>query len=111
MTYPLTFYVKSLPNGFGGKAYGPVIVIIEKYRNDKGLHAHELTHVKQWVWTLGLLPFLYLIPKCKLWFEVQAYKEQMKHSTVDQSAFFGAVIATKYGLDILPSEATKLLKA
>jgi hypothetical protein len=46
--YPLTFFVKSLPPDVGGCANGPVIRILEKYRDDEGLYRRELTHVKQW---------------------------------------------------------------
>jgi hypothetical protein len=48
MTYPLTFYVHTLPPDVGGCANGPVIRILEKYRNDEGIYRHELMHVKQW---------------------------------------------------------------
>jgi len=37
--YPLTFYVKSLAPGTGGEARGPVI--LEKYRNDRGICEHN----------------------------------------------------------------------
>jgi hypothetical protein len=37
MTHPLTFYVKSLAPGTSGEARGPVIRILEKYRNDRGI--------------------------------------------------------------------------
>lgn len=73
MKYPLTFYVKSLPPTFAGMANGPVIRILEKYKDDAGLHAHELTHVRQWVLSLGLHSLLYLLSdRYKLWAEVQA---------------------------------------
>lgn len=36
ITYPLVFYVKTLPPGVGGCANGPVIRILEKYRGDEG---------------------------------------------------------------------------
>lgn len=41
-------YTDNIPESFGGMAYGPVIFIRPKYRDDKGLHAHEQEHVKQW---------------------------------------------------------------
>jgi hypothetical protein len=46
--YPLTFYVKTLGPNTGGEARGPVIRILEEYRNDEGIYRHELMHVKQW---------------------------------------------------------------
>jgi len=110
MKYPLVFYVDSLPSGFGGMAHGPVIRILERLRGDEGIRQHELTHVKQWVCTLGLLGlFYYFIPKFRLWCEVQAYKKQMKYYADDRSWRFAESIATKYRLDITQEQAHILL--
>jgi hypothetical protein len=111
MKYPLVFYVDSLPNGFGGMAYGPVIRILERLRGDEGIRQHELVHVWQWFFSLGLLPILYyFIPKFKLWCEVQAYKVQLQYYADDRSWQFAGFIATKYGLDITQFEVHRLLK-
>jgi hypothetical protein len=84
---------------------------LEKYRNDAGLHAHELVHVRQWFFSLGLLPILYyFVPKFKLWCEVQAYKVQLEYYADDRSWQFAGFIANKYGLDVTQFEAHRLLK-
>jgi len=48
MKYPFVFYVKSLPPDVGACANAFVIRVLEKYRDDKGIHAHEFVHVLQW---------------------------------------------------------------
>ena len=47
MTYPLTIYTNSIK--YAGEARGPVILIKPQYKEDKGLHAHEMVHVRQWL--------------------------------------------------------------
>ena len=134
----LTIYTSNLPPGVGGRANGPVIRIRPEYRNDKGLHAHEELHVKQWyfwvavgvvvawlAFTLGYSFWPYailagcmahsllytLVPKYKLWSEVQCYKEQLKHYPDDRSVYFANYLASHYGLKITTEQAYKLLKA
>jgi hypothetical protein len=109
VNYPLVFYVDTLPQGFGGMAHGPIILILERLRGDEGISQHELTHVKQWLFTLGLLPLLYLTPRFKLWCEVRAYRKQLQYYADDRSWQFAGFIATKYGLDITQEQAHKLL--
>lgn len=105
----LTFYVDSLPDGFAGKANGPVIRILKKYKDDQGLLAHEKVHVRQWWMTLGLHSILYLLSdRYKLWAEVEAYKEQLKH-TPSSALQFAGFIAEKYGLDVSVNKALELL--
>ena len=135
--YPLTFYVKSLPPGVGGCANGPVIRVLEKYRNDRGIYQHELTHVLQWlyvglmaclliaaawsqlqtfpVWwaAIGMVAhsMLYLlVPAYRLWAEVQAYREQAKWYSDDRRALFAEMIATRYGLQVSKARALELLQ-
>lgn len=111
MKYPLVFYVDTLPSGFGGMAHGPVIRILERLRGDEGIRQHELVHVRQWFFTLGLLPILYyFIPKFKLWCEVQAYRRQLQYYADDRSWAFAGFIATRYGLGISQFDAHRLLK-
>lgn len=93
-------------------AIGPVIKILEKYRDDRGIYEHELLHVKQWLFTLGIHSLLYLlVPRYKLWAEVQCYREQAKHYPDDRRPLFAHFIATSYGLKITEAEALKLLQA
>jgi len=109
MKYPV-FYVDTLPKTFGGMAIGPVILILERLRDDEGICQHELMHVRQWLWTLGMLPILYyFIPQFKLWCEVQAYRKQLQYYADDRSWRFAGFIATKYSLNITQAEAHALL--
>lgn len=57
----LTIYTNHfLPEWVGARAIMFLVLIRPKYRDDKGIHAHEYTHVRQWYkWTgLALLMFL-----------------------------------------------------
>ena len=73
----LIFYTDALPEGVGGDARGPVIRIRSKYREDQGIHQHELEHVRQWWRTLGLHSVLYFVSRrYRLWAEAQAYQMQ-----------------------------------
>jgi hypothetical protein len=40
-------YTDSLPEGVGGQAWMWFIKILPKYKDDKGIHAHEVEHVRQ----------------------------------------------------------------
>ena len=128
-------YTDSLPEGVGGTAQGPYVRIRPKYRDDKGLHAHEIEHVKQWwvatilsavliaaglrylqeplwgaVGSVGVHGVLYtLIPAYRLWCEVQAHKVQAKHNP-ESVALFAQRIATKYRLKITAEEAEQRLR-
>jgi len=60
MTLALIQYTNSVPAGFAGVTYGPWVRILPQYRDDAGLLAHELEHVKQfWIGVLAALPWLY----------------------------------------------------
>jgi hypothetical protein len=111
MTYPLTFYVDSLPDGFSGTANGPVIRLLKSHKDDIGLYQHELEHVKQWFRTLGMHSFLYLLSdRYKLWSEVQAYKVQSGYYAEDRRAMFARFIATRYNLSITEADALEKLR-
>jgi hypothetical protein len=112
MKWPLTFYTNfGVPQGSAGATRGPVIFIRPEKRGDEGLYRHELTHVRQSL--AGLLvvhALLYLlVPRYRLWCEVQAYREQLKYSP-GREARFARAIATKYNLQITPEAAEKLLR-
>jgi hypothetical protein len=111
MTYPLTFYVDSLPDGFAGMANGPVIRILKSHKDDVGLYQHELEHVKQWFRTLGIHPILYFFSDTyKLWSEVRAYKKQAACYPDDRKPRFARFIATKYNLSITEADALEKLR-
>ena len=106
----MTFYTNRLiPEGFAGCARGPFIFIRPEFKDDKGLLAHERTHVKQWVRTLGLHSLLYVLSsKYKLNCEIEAYKKQLEFSPNNKD-LFAYFISVNYGLDITKEEAYKLL--
>ena len=137
MTYPLTFFVKSLPPNIGGESRGPIIRILEKHRHDEGLYRHELEHVKQWfrlavlsvplayaLLHFGLVDFmgLALLPLAfhtilyklstayRLWCEVSAYKVQAQYYFDDRRPLFAEFVAGHYNLKITPAQVLELLK-
>ena len=78
----IIFYVNKVEKGKGyvvhGKAMGPVIIIGNPYAADKGLLAHEMSHVWEW-WTNGLLVHNVLygaIRSYRLRSECEAYYKQ-----------------------------------
>jgi hypothetical protein len=128
-------YTDNLPEGVGGTANGPYVRIRPKYKDDKGLHQHELEHVKQWwiativsavllaaglwhfqqpLWqaiaSVGTHGVLYkFIPAYRLWAEVQAHKVQLDYAP-HALKHFAKRIATQYGLGITVEQAEKLLE-
>lgn len=129
-------YTDDMPAWMGGYARWFYVAIRPKYREDKGIHAHELEHVKQW-WLTTLLfaimiaaicyrteytyayvglslsayQLLYtLVPWFKLHSELMCYREQMKHYSDDRAPMFAKFIATKYNLSITAEEAEQLLR-
>lgn len=44
----LVIYTDALPGNMGGMAHTFMVVIRPEYRDDRGLHEHELEHVAQW---------------------------------------------------------------
>jgi hypothetical protein len=105
MTLALIQYTDSVPTGFAGVTYGPWVRILTRKRDDAGLLAHELLHVKQfwdavlafacWVPALWLMPHdvaLWLVlgaaivallcrKTLTLMAEVDAYRLQLKVTT------------------------------
>lgn len=127
----ILIYTDALDDNVGGSANGPIIRIKPKYRDDAGILAHELVHVRQWYagfllgaiaaavmyqrgmdgWPMVLLagamlhPLATFFPAYRLWKEVQAYKEQAKYYADDRLPLFAQFIAHSYGLDITPEQA------
>lgn len=140
MFLTITIYTDRLPADVGGCANGPVVRIRPRYRDDAGIHAHEAEHVRQWYmgvligvlaaltissipsqwsawWPLALIagcalhPLAYLLlPRYRLWAEVRAYREQLRHYPDDRSRLFAGFLASKYRLEITPGEALEALK-
>lgn len=128
----LVIYTDKIPAAFGGMTNGPVVRIRPKYQDDKGLHAHELTHVEQWyasvfIWLalvaliapihlwralmpmgLALGPILYTcIARVRLWCEEEAYQAQAKYT--QDTSWMSHTLATKYQLGITEQEAYRRL--
>lgn len=78
MRWPLTIYTdRILADWQGGQARGPLILIRPKYRGDEGIYRHELEHVKQWFFSVGMMSFLYLLSRTwRARYEAAAYREQ-----------------------------------
>lgn len=107
MTWPLTFYVDELPDGFAGVANGPVIRILKSYRHDRPLYLHEVQHVRQWFMTLGLHSMLYpLVRRYRLWAEATAYAVQANAGD-DIDRLAGFMARPVYRLDITADEARR----
>ena len=103
--YGIVFYFSfGVPRKHSGIAYGPIVFILPEYRNDRGLLEHELVHTRQF-WN----PLKWF--KGKLWWEVEAFKEQAKWYSEDRSHAFARLISSGYALDISVENAEKLLKS
>jgi hypothetical protein len=98
------FFSFGVPKKHSGIAYGPIVFILPEYMNDRGLLEHELVHTRQF-WN----PLKWF--KGKLWWEVEAFKEQAKWYSDDRSHAFARLISTDYALDISVDNAEKLLKS
>lgn len=129
-----------VPAPHAGCTRGPMIFIRPAYRDDQGLLAHERVHVRQWLagilvaaalalalwlavpgWAvlaqsvavvgLGLHPLVRLVSRrYRLWSEVEAYREQLKHYPIDHSMLFAVFLAERYGLGVSVDSALQLLK-
>lgn len=107
----LVFYTDRIPDKFGGYSIGPIILIRPKYRDDKGLLAHELVHRRQWFTSVGMSTLLYAMSRgYRLWAEVEAYREQLKHYPDDRSWKLAEALATKYDLNLTREEAHSILQ-
>lgn len=100
------FYVKWLfADGFSPCV---CIFIKEAFRNDVGLHQHELTHIEQ-AYRLALIPhgILYLLSKrYRQWAEVEAYKVSISYGMSPERA--AQLLATEYRLGLSESAALLL---
>ena len=124
-------YTDKLPDIVGGRATGFVVRIRPKYRDDAGIHAHELVHVKQWYtglatglavaalmyfnaidgWPLAIIVGAVLHPlataskRYTFWKEVVAYREQAKYYADDRRLLFANFISQNYGLNVTTEQA------
>jgi hypothetical protein len=109
MIYSLK-YVDSLPVGVGGQARLWFITILKKYQDDTGILVHEIYHVKCW-WKYGVIGrLLYRYnKKWRLNEEVNAYKEQLKHSP-QYLDFYAQRMTEMYNLGVTKEEIIEKLK-
>lgn len=132
----LIFYTDRLPAGVAGCAWGFLIFIRPVYRADAGIHAHEVIHIEQF-WRAGIVCLMLIggiahacgwplwlcltglaahqllyrfVHDYRLWAEVTAYREQLRHYPDDRSEMFAGFIAERYRLAVSRAEAAKILK-
>lgn len=110
----IVIYTDRVPKGSAGVANAFVVRIRPKYKNDVGLLAHELEHVRQW-WVLPLISdFMYLFSKrYRMWAEAEAYRKQIKaYPSEDRNRFAAKAVfflMQKYNLDLSTEKAKKLI--
>jgi hypothetical protein len=106
----IIFISKIIPKGFAAITLGFIILIRPQHRGDSGLIAHERVHVRQWRESWGLFWPRYLLSR--RWrrdYEVEAYREQLKHSP-DSLDLFAGYLARNYRLGLCVDVARSLLK-
>ena len=103
---------KVIPARFAGVTVGPMVFIRPSYRDDAGLHAHELTHARQFWRSAGILGLLWMISKSwRLRLEVEAYRAQLDadDQRASREIIFSGYLATRYGLGISQDQALELI--
>ncbi|WP_439684788.1 DUF4157 domain-containing protein [Cupriavidus oxalaticus] len=108
---PLCLVVETrwlIPRGFDGFTPGPLILL--RPGASDALIEHEKVHVRQFWRSWGLMGVLYLASRrWRLRYEVEAYREQLRHCHPDSAHAFARVLAQKYRLKISEAEAYRLL--
>jgi hypothetical protein len=134
MKLPHTVKYKDSLSGGSTKMF--MVEIQNRFKDNKGLHAHEYEHVKQWYaclaigWLLAIPAFLcdptvgVLVAMFSIWiqgvlstfsktarkyFEVAAYKKQIEADEAAHVDFYITALTDGYDLDITREEAEKLL--
>ncbi|MDR3384210.1 hypothetical protein [Cupriavidus basilensis] len=99
-----------IPRGFDGFAPGPLILV--RPGVSQALIEHEKVHVRQFWRSGGLMGVLYLAsPRWRLRFELEAYREQLRHCEPGAAHHFARMLARHYRLDISQEQAYRLLTA
>jgi len=117
----LIVYTDRMADDVGGFFFGFLLIwwicIKPKYRNDQGLHVHELIHAKQHVRWIGLmLIFYWLFRVVRLKSEVEAYRKQLRyppatnHSTRYLAMYARFLAKPRYRLGITEKHAATLLE-
>jgi len=102
--YGIVFYCSfGVPENHSAIAYGPIVFILPKHASDRGILEHELVHTRQFwnprKWFRG-----------RLWWEVEAFREQARWYPEDRRAAFASLLSAKYGLGVTVGEAEDLLR-
>jgi hypothetical protein len=99
-----------LPAWADGRTLGPIVQIRPSRRNDAGLLAHELEHVRQWREApIRFYPRYLFSRRWRLRYEVEAFRAQLR---LDPAALnsCSALLATRYRLGISFRDALNLLE-
>ncbi|CAG2143571.1 hypothetical protein [Cupriavidus numazuensis] len=97
-----------VPRGFDGFTPGPLILL--RPGASHALIEHEKVHVRQFWRSWGLMGVLYLLSRrWRLRYEVEAYREQLRHCPPDAARSMAHMLSTKYRLNITEDEAYRLL--
>lgn len=108
---PLCLVVETrwlIPRGFDGFTPGPLILL--RPGASDALIEHEKVHVRQFWRSWGLMGVLYLASRrWRLRYEVEAYREQLRHSPPGAAHALARFLAGKYRLKISEAEAYRLL--
>ncbi|WP_354682835.1 hypothetical protein [Cupriavidus necator] len=108
---PLCLVVETrwlIPRGFDGFTPGPLILL--RPGASDALFEHEKVHVRQFWRSWGLMGVLYLASRrWRLRYEVEAYREQLRHSPPESAHTLARFLAGKYRLKISEAEAYRLL--
>ena len=111
------YYTDALPDGVGGEARAFIVRIRPVYKDDSGILAHELEHVRQaWCGLLLGHALLYqFVRRYRQWAEIRAYREQMcwlradgAYLSLDDAAW--RLTSPRYNLGITIDEARAALK-
>ena len=110
----ITIYVSSnniLLCGYAGKNWGPVTLIDERYKDDKGLLEHERTHYKQFLKNPLMGLFYMFSEKYRLKYEVEAYAVQLSYcpDKVYSASRFGKMLSENYDLNICAEQAEQMI--
>jgi len=111
MLYTVIYTDRFIPNRFAAYEFGPFVFIRPKYKNDLGLLHHELTHVRQF-WRNPLMGLFYTFSKkSRAYYEIQAYRVQLKFYPDDRSEMFAKYLVDNYNLDLNLDQARAALLA
>ncbi|MDF3837322.1 hypothetical protein P3W85_30900 [Cupriavidus basilensis] len=99
-----------IPRRFDGFAPGPLILL--RPGASHALIEHEKVHVRQFWRSGGTMGILYLLsPRWRLRFELEAYREQLRHCEPGAAHQFARMLSRHYRLNISEEQAYRLLTA